>query len=212
MNQVLERLREAIVQGEEELAKAAVLDALQAGMDPLQVISQAVISGVRQAGELWKEGEYFIPDIVMSTEAYKAVMALLRPQLKREEIPPQGKIIVGVVAGDMHDLGKSLVVSLLQTGPFEVIDLGVNVPLDKFLDAVRRHRPQILGIGAYMSTTMLTIRDVLVALKDQGLRSGLKVIVGGVPVTQKFADEVEADAFGKDAIDTLQKAEKLVKK
>lgn len=211
MDQVLERLRDAVVQGEEELTKSTVGEALQSGIDPLQIIALAVIPGVQRAGELWNEGEYFIPDIVMSAEAYKAAMTLLETRLNREKMGPRSKMVIGVVAGDMHDLGKNLVVSMLHTGPFEVIDLGVNVPPEGFLNAVRQHQPSLLGIGAYMSTTMLTIRDIIAALKEQKLRTGLKVIVGGVPVTQKFADEVEADAYGKDAIDTLQKAENLLK-
>lgn len=211
MDQVLERLRDAVVQGEEELTKSTVGEALQSGIDPLQIIALAVIPGVQRAGELWNEGEYFIPDIVMSAEAYKAAMTLLEPRLNREKMGPRSKMVIGVVAGDMHDLGKNLVVSMLHTGPFEVIDLGVNIPPEGFLNAVRQHQPSLLGIGAYMSTTMLTIRDIIAALKEQKLRTGLKVIVGGVPVTQKFADEVEADAYGKDAIDTLQKAENLLK-
>ncbi len=211
MSQVLEKLREAVIQGEEDIAKSMTIKALQAGDDPLKIVGEAVIPGIQQAGELWNEGEYFIPDIVMSAEAYKAAMVLLEPRMKREQLGPRSKVVMGVVAGDMHDLGKNLVVSMLRTGPLEIIDLGVNVPIGGFLKAVREHRPQILGIGAYMSTTMLTIRDIIRTLKEENLRDSLKVMVGGVPVTQKFADEVDADLYGKDAIDALQKADELLK-
>lgn len=210
MNQALEELREAILKGEGDLAQAATQACLEGGLAPLQIIHEAILPGIQRAGELWSQGEYFIPDIVMSAEAYKAALALIEPHLKKDALEKAGKIVVGVVAGDMHDLGKNLVVTMMQAGQLEVVDLGVNVPVEAFVQAVREHHPQILGLGAYMSTTMLTIRDVIAALREQGLRDGLKVMVGGVPVTQKFADEVAADAHGRDAIDALEKAKRLL--
>lgn len=210
MDQALEDLREAILKGEGDLAQAAAQECLKRGLAPLQIVHEAILPGIQRAGELWNQGEYFIPDIVMSAEAYKAAIALIELQLKKDSLGKLGRIVLGVVAGDMHDLGKNLVVTMMQAGQLEVVDLGVNVPVETFVRAVKEHRPQVLGLGAYMSTTMLTIRDVIAALKKEGLRDDLKVMVGGVPVTQKFADEVAADAYGRDAIDALEKAKQFL--
>lgn len=210
MDQALEDLREAILKGEGDLAQVAAQECLKRGLAPLQIVHEAILPGIQRAGELWNQGEYFIPDIVMSAEAYKAAIALIELQLKKDSLGKLGRIVLGVVAGDMHDLGKNLVVTMMQAGQLEVVDLGVNVPVETFVRAVKEHRPQVLGLGAYMSTTMLTIRDVIAALKKEGLRDDLKVMVGGVPVTQKFADEVAADAYGHDAIDALEKAKSFL--
>ncbi|MBI2875723.1 MAG: corrinoid protein [Candidatus Tectomicrobia bacterium] len=210
MDQALEELREAILKGDGDLAQSAAQECLKRGLAPLQIIHEAVVPGIQQAGELWNQGEYFIPDIVMSAEAYKAAVALIEPHLKKGSLEAPGKVVLGVVAGDMHDLGKNLVVTMMQAGQLEVVDLGVNVPVGTFVQAVKEHRPQVLGLGAYMSTTMLSIRDVIAALKAEGLREGLKIMVGGVPVTEKFAHEVGADAHGRDAIDALEKARQFL--
>ncbi|MBI1987325.1 MAG: corrinoid protein [Nitrospinae bacterium] len=210
MDQALEDLREAILKGEGDLAQVAAQECLKRGLAPLQIVHEAILPGIQRAGELWNQGEYFIPDIVMSAEAYKTAIALIEQQLKKDSLGKLGRIVLGVVAGDMHDLGKNLVVTMMQAGQLEVVDLGVNVPVETFVRAVKEHRPQVLGLGAYMSTTMLSIRDVIAALKEEGLRDDLKVMVGGVPVTQKFADEVAADAYGRDAIDALEKAKSFL--
>jgi len=123
---------------------------------------------------------------------------------------PAHTYVIGVVHGDMHELGKNLVIALLRSAGFNVIDLGVNVPKDAFINAVKEYKPDILGLGAYMSTTMLSMKDIIVELDKQGLRKGLKIMVGGVPTSQEFANEVGADAWGKDAMVTMQKARELV--
>jgi 5-methyltetrahydrofolate--homocysteine methyltransferase len=151
------------------------------------------------------------PDVILSADAFKAAMVPLEPHIKSSRSgQPNHKFVIGVVQGDMHDLGKSLVVAMLTSAGFEVIDLGIDVPKDQFIDAIRQHRPAILGLGAYMSTTMLEMKDIISELGKQGLRQGLKVMVGGVPTSQEFADEVGADAWGKDAMVAMQKALELV--
>jgi len=146
----------------------------------------------------------------MAADAFKAAMAILKPRLKEGEGVRKGKkIVMGVVQGDVHDLGKSLVIAMLTSAGFEVIDLGIDVPLQKFIDAAREHQPHILGLGAYMTTTMLEMKGIIAELEKQGLRRKLKVMVGGVPTSQEFADQIGADAWGKDALDAIQKALKL---
>ncbi len=201
----------AIVEGEDEEASRLVEEALAAGLPALDILNQGVVAGISKTGELWKANEYFLPDVILSADAFKAAMLPLEPKLKEgSEGRPSQKFVIGVVEGDMHDLGKSLVIALLQSAGFEVIDLGIDVPNAAFIEAVKEHQPAILGMGAYMSTTMLTMKEIIEDLKIEGLRDGLKIMVGGVPTSQEFCEEVGADAWGKDAMVTMEKALQLI--
>jgi corrinoid protein of di/trimethylamine methyltransferase len=203
-------ISKAIVDGEDVIAASLVKEALAEGLPALDILNQGVVAGITRTGELWKANQYFLPDVILSADAFKAAMLPLEPKLKEGAGGKKiHKFVIGVVQGDMHDLGKSLVIALLQSAGFEVVDLGIDVPREKFIEAVREHKPAILGMGAYMSTTMLEMKDIIAELEKQGLRNGLKVMVGGVPTSQEFADEVGADAWGKDAMVTMEKALKL---
>ena len=203
-------ISKAVTEGEEEEAVRKVEEALKSGLPPVEIMQRGIVAGISKAGALWKANEYFLPDVIMAADAFKAAMAILKPRLKEGEGVRKGKkIVMGVVQGDVHDLGKSLVIAMLTSAGFEVIDLGIDVPLQKFIDAAREHQPHILGLGAYMSTTMLEMKGIIAELEKQGLRRKLKVMVGGVPTSQEFADQVGADAWGKDALDAVQKALKL---
>ena len=203
-------ISKAVTEGEDVQARQLVTEALAGGLPPLEILQQGVVAGITQAGELWKANKYYLPDVILSADAFKAAMVPLSPRLKQVEGHSRGKYVIGVVEGDMHDLGKSLVVAMLSSAGFEVIDLGINVPLAKFVEAVKEHQPAIVGLGAYMSTTMLEMKTVIAELEKQGLRAKVKVMVGGVPTSQEFADEVRADAWGKDALQAISKALKLV--
>ena len=201
----------AIVDGEDVMAADLVKAALVEGLPALEILNQGVVAGITKTGELWKANQYFLPDVILSADAFKAAMLPLEPKLKEGAQGKKAhKFVIGVVQGDMHNLGKSLVIALLQSAGFEVIDLGIDVSKEKFIQAVREHQPAILGLGAYMSTTMLEMKDIIAELDKQGLRKGLKVMVGGVPTSQEFAEEVGADAWGKDAMVSMEKALKLV--
>jgi corrinoid protein of di/trimethylamine methyltransferase len=201
----------AIVEGDDTQATRLVEAALAQGLPPLDILNRGVVAGINQTGELWAANKYFLPDVILSADAFKAAMVPLEPRLKASRGgEPSHKFVIGVVQGDMHDLGKSLVIAMLTSAGFEVIDLGIDVPKERFIEAVRQYRPAILGLGAYMSTTMLEMKDVIAELEKQGLRQGTKVMVGGVPTSQEFADEVGADAWGKDAMVAMQKALELV--
>ena len=203
-------ISKAVTEGEEEEAVRKVEEALKSGLPPVEIMQRGIVAGISKAGALWKANEYFLPDVIMAADAFKAAMAILKPRLKEGEGVRKGKkIVMGVVQGDVHDLGKSLVIAMLISAGFEVIDLGIDVPLQKFIDAAREHQPHILGLGAYMTTTMLEMKGIIAELEKQGLRRKLKVIVGGVPTSQEFADQIGADAWGKDALDAIQKALKL---
>ena len=208
---LLEAISKAVTEGEEVEADRLVQQALEAGLAPPDILQKGVVHGIARAGELWKANEYFLPDVILAADAFKAAMQPLEPRLKEETDGRRGgKYVIGVVEVDMHDLGKSLVGAMLTSVGFEVIDLGINVPASRFIDAVKTHRPTIVGLGAYMTTTMLQMRNIISELEAQGLRKSLKVMVGGVPTSQEFADEVGADAWGKDALDSMQKALKLI--
>jgi len=211
MSEKYVEILKAIVDGEDVMAANLVKEALAEGLPALEILNQGVVAGITKTGELWKANQYFLPDVILSADAFKAAMVPLEPKLKASRGGQSlHKFVIGVVQGDMHDLGKSLVCAMLTSAGFEVIDLGIDVPKEKFIAAVREHKPAILGLGAYMSTTMLEMKDVIAELKKQGLRDGLKVMVGGVPTSQEFAEEVGADAWGKDAMVTMEKALKLV--
>lgn len=211
MSEKYTEILNAIVEGEDSKATKLVEEALAEGLPALEILNQGVVAGITKTGELWKANKYFLPDVILSADAFKAAMVPLEPRLKQGAGGKQAnKFVIGVVQGDMHDLGKSLVIAMLQSAGFEVIDLGIDVPKEKFVEVVRKYKPAILGMGAYMSTTMLEMKDVIAELKKQGLREGLKVMVGGVPTSQEFAEEVGADGWGKDAMVTMEKALELV--
>ena len=208
--ELYQEISRAVMEGEEGEAARQVSEALQAGLPPADIMQRGIVDGITQAGERWKANEYFLPDVILAADALKAATNTLKPHLREGEGLSKGRrVVIGVVQGDVHDLGKSLVVAMWTSAGFEVIDLGIDVPLQRFVDAATAHQPDIMGLGAYMTTTMLQMKDVIAELERQDLRRGLKVMIGGVPTSQEFADEIGADAWGKDALDALQKALEL---
>jgi corrinoid protein of di/trimethylamine methyltransferase len=210
MSDTLEKLKVAVVQGDDVEAAAAAKQALADGTPALQVVNKAVVPGIQEAGRLWKENQYFLPDVVLSAEAFNAAMAVLEPHVAGGQTRSTGKVLIGTVAGDMHNLGKAIVAAMLRGAGFEVVDLGVDVCTAEFLDKAAEWKPDILGLGCYMTTTMLIIKDIIKQCQEKGLRGTMKIMVGGVPTSQAFADEVGADAWGKDALDSVSKALQLV--
>jgi corrinoid protein of di/trimethylamine methyltransferase len=210
MSKTIEDLKLAIIDGDDDAARQLAETALAENLPPADVMQQGVVAGIEGAGQLWSENKYFMPDVILAAGAFKAAAEVIQPHLTASDGVTRGRIAMGVVSGDMHDLGKTIVNAMLAGAGFEVIDLGVDVPNQTFVDKVRELKPDILGLGAYMTTTMLLMKDIIDGLKAAGLRDQVKVIVGGVPTTQNFADEIGADAWGKDALDTIVKAGKLV--
>jgi corrinoid protein of di/trimethylamine methyltransferase len=208
--ELYQAISRAITEGEDENAGRLVNEALAADLPPLDILQKGVVAGITRAGELWQANEYFLPDVIMAADAFKAAMTPLKPALQRGEGAHLGKtFVIGVVAGDVHDLGKNLVVALLTSAGFEVVDLGIDVPSERFIEAIRKHKPAVVGLGAYMTTTMLQMKAMIAELDSLGMRGECKVMVGGVPTSQEFADEVGADAWGKDALDAMRKALRL---
>jgi len=199
MNDVLKPLYDAILNGQQKEAVAGVQAALDGGVDPIIVLNEGMIAAMKQVGKLFEEGEYFVPEMLIAARAMQSGLALLKPRLVQSDYKPVGKIVVGTVKGDLHDIGKNLVAMMLEGAAFEIIDLGVDVSPEKFVDAVKMHQPQLLGMSALLTTTMPSMKVTIDALTSAGLRQKVKVIVGGAPVTEAYANLIGADGFAPDA-------------
>ena len=210
MSNTLEELKQAIVEGEDDDAIDKTNAALDLGIAPMDILNQAAVSGIQEAGQLWNENRFFLPDIVLSAGAFRAVLDIVEPLLSDSAFQDAVRILIGTVEGDMHDLGKNIVITMLRGAGFKVIDLGVDVPTQTFVEKIQELEPEILGLGAYMTTTMLVAKEILEALDANNLREKVKVIVGGIPMTQNFADEIGAEAWGKDALDAVDKVKRLL--
>ena len=206
----LEAIYEAVLNGDAGKAEAGVSDALEANTPADDILYKACIPAMEEVGRLFEEGEKFVPEMLISARAMQKAMGLLKPHLLQADIKTAGKVIVGTVAGDLHDIGKNLVAMMLEGSGFEVIDLGTDVSPQQFVDAVREHEPQVIGMSALLTTTMPSMGATIEALKEAGLREGVKVMIGGAPITQDFADKIGADGFAPDASSASRKAKALV--
>jgi methanogenic corrinoid protein MtbC1 len=206
----LEELKKAITEGDPDIAEEHARKILDSGVSNTQAIKESVIPGILEAGELWKQGVYFVPDVIMSAEAFKSAMAVLEKEQSGAGVEKIGKYLICTVAGDIHDLGKDIVCSMLKASGFDVYDLGVDVPIATFIEKVKEVRPDVVGLGAYMSTTAATMKDYIQALENEGLRSSLKVMIGGVRTSEQYAKELGADAWGRDGVHAAENALKLM--
>ena len=209
-SKTLEGITQSIIEGDDTAARAGAEQALASGIAPVDILNKGIVPGIQTTGRLWAEGHYFMPDVILGAEAFKAATSVIEPLLKAGDAPKVGTVAMGVVAGDMHDLGITIVGTMLRGAGFEVQELGIDVPVATFIEKVRGGGIDIIGMGAYMTTTMLVMRGVIDELKREKLRDKVKVMVGGVPLTQEYADEIGADAWGKDALDAVVKAKRLM--
>ena len=191
-------LAQAIDQGDREKTVALTQAAFDAGANPQDIVAQGLQAGMAAVGEKFSSGEYFLPDMLMAARAMKAALEVLQPALEKTGIPTIGRVVIGTVEGDMHDIGKNVVATFLSGNGFEVFDLGLNVSVQKFIDEVKEKKPDILGMSALLTTTMPVMGKVIKSLEEVGLRSSLKVIVGGAPVTQDYANYIGADGYAHD--------------
>ncbi len=191
-------LAQALDQGDREKTIELTRAALDGGDNPQDIISQGLQVGMAAVGEKFSSGEYFLPDMLMAARAMKAALEVLGPLLEQTGIPTIGKVVIGTVEGDMHDIGKNVVATFLSGNGFEVFDLGNNVPVQKFIDEVKERGPDILGMSALLTTTMPVMGRVIEALEKAGLRTSVKVVVGGAPVTQDYASYIGADGYAHD--------------
>ncbi len=191
-------LAQALDQGDREKTVELTRKSLDGGANPQDIISKGLQAGMAAVGEKFSSGEYFLPDMLMAARAMKAALEVLSPALEKTGIPTIGKVVIGTVEGDMHDIGKNVVATFLSGNGFEVFDLGNNVSVEKFIDGVKEREPEILGMSALLTTTMPVMGRVIKALGELGLRSSVKVVVGGAPVTQDYASYIGADGYAHD--------------
>ena len=207
---MLEELKRAVLSGDDERAAELTKKALEEGIEPGKVLNEALIPAMEIVGREYEEGERYVPEMLISAEAMKAAMGVLRPRLVETGVRLKGKVVIGTVEGDLHDIGKNLVAMMLEGAGFEVIDLGVEVTAERFVQAVREHKPDVLGMSALLTTTMIHMPEVIEALKEAGLREEVKVIVGGAPVTQEYAEKIGADGYAPDAANAVAVVKKLL--
>lgn len=193
------KLHDAILAGEPATAEAAAQEAIEAGEEPLTLISETMIPAMDEVGKLFEEEEFFVPELLMSGRAMRAAMERLRPLLAATGAKPSGVVVIGTVAGDLHDIGKNLVVSMLEGAGFEVFDLGTDVPAEKFVEAVKAKKPQILCLSALLTVTMPAMKTTIEALVQAGIRDQVKVLVGGAPVDENYARAIGADGYSPTA-------------
>jgi 5-methyltetrahydrofolate--homocysteine methyltransferase len=190
--------------------EAATHEALRRGMSAYDVMTQGLVTGMDVVGADFRDGILFVPEVLMAAKAMKAGMAILQPILANTGAPKIGKMVIGTVKGDIHDIGKNLVAMMMEGAGFEVVNLGVNCDADKFLEAVREHEPDFLGMSALLTTTMPYMKVVIQALKDQGWREKVTVLVGGAPLNAEFAHDIEADHYCRDAAVAVETAKQVI--
>jgi len=206
----LEAIHTAVLNGDAATTEAEVTAALAANTPPEDILYEACIPAMEEVGRQFEEGNKFVPEMLISARAMQKAMGLLRPLLLQADIKTLGTVIVGTVAGDLHDIGKNLVAMMLEGSGFEVIDLGTDVSPTQFVEAVRERKPQVIGMSALLTTTMPSMGATIEALKEAGLRDQVKVMIGGAPITQDFAEKIGADGFAPDASSASRKAKELV--
>lgn len=211
-DRILEKLSTSVIEGNSEAAKSAVSEVLAEQIDPLEAIENGLAKGLREVGRRFEAGEMFLMQLILSGEAMKSGVELLKPELLKQnkQLTTSGSFLIGTVEGDIHDIGKSIVAAMLTADGFDVVDLGVDIPDKVFVQKVTEIKPYILGLSALMTTTRTKQKDVIEALKQAGTRNSVKVMVGGATVTPEWAQEIGADGYGEDAIDATKKAKRLL--
>jgi 5-methyltetrahydrofolate--homocysteine methyltransferase len=199
MEDVLQKLFDAVLEGDFEGVKTNVPAALEAGLDPNVILNDGMIAAMREVGARFEAGEYYVPEMLIAARAMQSGMALLKPHLQKTEQKSNGRVLMGTVKGDLHDIGKNLVGLMLEGAGYEIIDLGVDVPAEEFVKKVIELKPDVVGMSALLTTTMPSMKTTLDALTAAGLRNHVQVIVGGAPVTEAYAQQIEADGFSPDA-------------
>lgn len=204
----LEQIKESVIAGNAKQVKTFTEAALAEGVDVSTILNEGLIAGMNVIGVRFKANEVYVPEVLMAARAMHTGLAAIKPMIASSGIKEKGTIAIGTVKGDLHDIGKNLVIMMLEGAGYRVIDLGVDVPTEKFLKAIEEHHPQVIGISALLTTTMTQMKEAVGALKAQGAK--IKVIVGGAPVTPKFADEIGADGYAADAASAVDKVAELI--
>lgn len=211
-NPIFAEMKQSVIDGDVDVAEELARRALAEGIDPLEAVNQGYLPGMQQVGIEFGAKKLFLPDVVIAAEAMKKAAAILEPEMTRRgsQRTVAGRVVLGTVKGDIHEIGKSLVGTLLSANGFEIYDLGVDVPFAKFAEKAREVNADIVGVSALLTTTMAGQQSVIEALDDLGLRPGVKVMVGGAPVTREWADKIGADGYSGDALGAVELAKTLV--
>jgi len=208
--ELIQQMQDDLYDGLADEVVTGVRILLERGLTPYEVLTQALVGGMDVVGVDFRDGILFVPEVLMAAKAMKAGMQILRPLLAETGAPQIGTMVIGTVKGDIHDIGKNLVAMMMEGAGFKVVNLGINTDADKFMAAVREHNPDILGMSALLTTTMPYMDVVIKTLKEQGVRDKLIVLVGGAPLNAAFAEEIEADAYCRDAAVAVETAKQLV--
>ena len=208
--EILDALYNHTLDGEAKPVVELTNEALELGMGPLTILFDALIPSLEEVGRLFEIGEYFVPEMLIAARAMAGAMEILKPLIAETGAEPLGTFVMGTVKGDVHDIGKNLCNTMLEGAGFEVIDLGVNVPPELFIEAIQEHKPQAVGMSAFLTTTMPMFKTNIDAFIEAGVRDDIKVLVGGAPVTQEYADTVGADGYAPDASSTVRLTKRLL--
>ena len=203
---LLDDLRKSVIDGDLKAAQDQVNQALAQKIPPEEILKDGLISAMSEVGRMFENGDFYVPEMLISARAMKGGLAILRPQLAAANIQAIGKVVIGTVQGDLHDIGKNLVGMMLEGAGFEVVDLGTDVSPEKYVAAVREYNPDLVGLSALLTTTMPRMKDIVQALQAAGLRERLKVMIGGAPVTEQYALDIGADIYAPDAASAAQRA------
>ena len=206
----LKQLHDAVLSGDAKTAKSVTEEALAAGVEPLKLVQEYMVPAMAEVGRRFECNEYFVPELLLSARAMKGALELIKPLLAASGTQPVGRVAIGTVKGDLHDIGKNLVAAMLEGGGYEIIDLGVNVTPEQFVAAVKEKNANIVAMSALLTTTMPSMRTTVDALKSAGVREKVKILIGGAPITQRYAEEIGADGFAESAAGAVGLAKKVV--
>jgi len=212
MDNLVQEVYSAVLNGNASEVKEKVQLALDNGTEAETILNSGLIAAMKEVGQLFEDGEYFVPEMLISARAMQSGMIILRPHLVAQDIKPIGKVVIGTVKGDLHDIGKNLVSMMLEGSGFQIFDLGTDVSPEEFLDAINTHKPDIVGMSALLTTTMVNMEKTMQFLEENGVRKGVKVIIGGAPISQKYADDIGADGYAPDASQAAVIASRLMGK
>ncbi len=210
MNNTIMRLSEAIIDGNIMEAKTLTQKAIDMGAAPKSILDDGLMNGMNEVGALFRDGELFVPEVLVASKAMDTGMEILKPLLKEGDVEKKGKCVFATVKGDLHDIGKKLVVMMMEGAGYEIVDLGVDVSPQQLVEAVKEHEPELLGMSAMLTTTMVYMKKVIEAIEEAGLRDQVKFMIGGAPVTAKYAEEIGADLYTVDASSAAEEGKTLV--
>lgn len=207
---ILEDIQNCVLDGELDEIKDLVQKAVDEGIDPAAIINDGLIGGMNIVAPLFKSREMFVPEVMESADTMNEGMQVVKPLITDADMPTKGKVIIGTVNGDLHDIGKNLVVLMMESRGYTVIDMGVDVKEEQFVEAIKEHKPDIVGMSSLLTTTMMKIDDTIKMINESGLRDQVKIIIGGAPISQEFADDIGADGYSEDASTAVELCDRMM--